>query len=79
MKKVKMLLGGSLLAISLCMSVPMAVYAAETDTAVSGGEETLDNRTDGSNEAKSESDSQITEEQAAEEELTETGMVVGIE
>ena len=33
MKKVKMLLGGSLLAISLCMSVPMAVYAAETDTA----------------------------------------------
>ena len=53
--------------------------STETDTAVSGGEETLDNSTDGSNEAKSESDSQITEEQAAEEELTETGMVVGIE
>ena len=53
--------------------------STETDTTASGGEETLDNSTDGSDEVKSESDSQITEEQAAEEDPTETGMVVGIE
>ena len=53
--------------------------STETDTTASGGEETLDNSTDGSDELKSESDSQITEEQAAEEDPTETGMVVGIE
>ena len=33
MKKMKVVLGGSLLAISLCMSVPASVYAADTDTA----------------------------------------------
>ncbi len=33
MKKMKFVLGGSLLAISLCMSVPASVYAADTDTA----------------------------------------------
>lgn len=32
MKKMKVVLGGSLLAISLCMSVPASVYAADTDT-----------------------------------------------
>ena len=32
MKKMKFVLGGSLLAISLCMSVPASVYAADTDT-----------------------------------------------
>lgn len=33
MKKMKVVLGGSLLVISLCMSVPASVYAADTDTA----------------------------------------------
>ncbi|MBU5482368.1 TPM domain-containing protein [Blautia sp. MSJ-19] len=32
MKKMKIILGGSLLAMTLCMSVPASVYAADTDT-----------------------------------------------